>query len=73
LRDSKVVIIGFLVIVAGWVFQITGSVLSGNAGAVLQLTGTLFITVGTAILAIGSLKFIEELNDTSTLNRNNRI
>lgn len=53
-------IVGFLVIVAGWVFQITssvGAVIGGNAGTILQLTGTLSIIVGIVILAIGFFKF----------------
>jgi len=58
-------IIGFLVIVVGWVLQTTDSIISlscfgakcGNAGTVLQLIGTVSVIVGVVILAIGFLKF----------------
>jgi MFS superfamily sulfate permease-like transporter len=53
-------IIGFLVIVAGWVFQITANIdgaSGGNAGTILQLIGTLSIIVGLVILAIGFFRF----------------
>jgi Na+-translocating ferredoxin:NAD+ oxidoreductase RnfA subunit len=58
--------IGFLVLVAGYAFQVTESIIAssyssplyGNAGTVLQLIGTTFVIVGIVMLAIGFLKFI---------------
>jgi len=49
-------IVGFLAIVAGWIFQIT-AIIGGNAGTIFQLTGTLSIIVGIVILSIGFFKF----------------
>ena len=59
-------IIGFLVLVAGYAFQVTDSIITssyssplyGNAGTVLQLIGTTIVIVGIVILAIGFLKLI---------------
>ena len=53
-------IVGFLVIVAGWAFQITANIdaaSSGNAGTILQLLGTLSIIIGIVILVSGFFKF----------------
>jgi len=59
-------IIGFLVLVAGYAFQAADSILTssyssppyGNAGTVLQLIGTTIVIVGIVILAIGFLRLI---------------
>ncbi|HEX9196721.1 MAG TPA: hypothetical protein VF906_02905 [Candidatus Bathyarchaeia archaeon] len=59
-------IIGSLVVVAGYAFQITDSIIAssyssplyGNAGTVLQLIGTTIVIVGLVILAIGFVKLI---------------
>jgi hypothetical protein len=72
-------IIGFLVLAVGWVFQITisaigfsrSSAIYGNAGTVLQLIGTLTVIAGVVILVIGFLKFVKGLKDTSILNYDN--
>jgi hypothetical protein len=53
-------IVGFLAIVAGWIFQITAQItafIGGNSGTIFQLTGTLSIIVGIAILSIWFFKF----------------
>ena len=62
LRDSNILIIGFLVVVIGWVLQTTSSIscasaICGNAGTVLQLIATASIIAGLLILAIGFLNF----------------
>jgi uncharacterized membrane protein YidH (DUF202 family) len=58
-------LIGFLVIVLGWVLQTIDSIIRlscfgatcGNAGTVLQLIGTVSVIVGVVILAIGFVNF----------------
>jgi hypothetical protein len=60
LRFSDKLIIGFIIFVAGWIFQLADSLISGNAGTVLQLAGTLSIIVGIAITAIGFFEFIRK-------------
>jgi membrane protein implicated in regulation of membrane protease activity len=62
-------ILGLLVIVAGlffpgWVAATaleTGGGLTGNAGTILQLAGTLSIIVGIVLLAIGFFKFVRRV------------
>ena len=64
-------IIGLLILAAGWGFQTTVSVIGfscsfssatcGNAGTVLQLIGTLCVIVGVVILAVGFLKFVRRV------------
>jgi hypothetical protein len=79
LRDPNIMIIGFLVLAVGWVFQITisaigfsrSSAIYGNAGTVLQLIGTLTVIAGVVILVIGFLKFVKGSEDTSILNYDN--
>jgi len=53
--------------VAGSIFQITDSVIGGNAGTVFQLAGTLAIIIGLAILAIGLRKFIRKRSSSPTM------
>jgi hypothetical protein len=59
-------IIGLLVLVAGYGLQVIDSIIASswlsslyvNAGTLLQLIGTTSVVVGIVILAIGFLKFI---------------
>jgi hypothetical protein len=65
-------IIGFLVLVAGYAFQATVSIIGfscsgcGNAGTILQLFGTAIVIMGVVILAIGFLKLIRKRSSAST-------
>ncbi len=59
-------IIGFLVLVAGYATQATESIIvsscsssgCGNTGTVLQLIGTTSVIVGIVLLAIGFFKYV---------------
>ncbi|HVH16483.1 MAG TPA: hypothetical protein VNA15_12310 [Candidatus Angelobacter sp.] len=65
MRDSTLMIMGFLIVVTGWALQIASPIArnirsSGallDAGAVFQLAGFISIIVGLSILAIGFFRF----------------
>jgi len=63
MRDSNIIIIGFLFLMVGYLLQIShptisssySSSLCGNAGTILQLIATTSVIVGIVMLVIGVL------------------
>ena len=76
LRDSSVIIAGVLLIALGLIFQMIDSIIGwehwdtspigGNFGTLLQLAGTLSMSVGVVTLVIGSLKLVRKLEPPPT-------
>ena len=59
--DSKVVLIGFLLIGVGWGLQTIDSHLGENVGTVLQLAGTVCVITGVVVVAFGGLRFMRRV------------